>query len=310
MSARSVAGSIFLFPLCLAACSTRSPEREPETAEATAPPRDQASATPGASAPAATEPATDQPVPPVDITWKLVPTRTEGALEIIDASGGRSEVFSASLPLGCARSPEPRGVLLAAQCTGTSGTVQLTVRRARKELTIEGSGMGSVTGLATLGKQGATDTGSAPGAQGAQILARIPLTPDMRTIRPRASATDAAKTGELLLDWSFAPYHDVHVVIERTGAAKARPEASPEATVDEFITELPGCEQPAPARALAQGQVAEMVCRHRGRTATLTARPQPGAVLAEHTVSGEGLEQHQVDAREIPLPAKPPAGTP
>ncbi|HWN69781.1 MAG TPA: hypothetical protein VNM90_19195, partial [Haliangium sp.] len=229
-----------------------------------------------------------------------------GALEWTDAKGQRSEGFSATLPLGCARTPEARGVLLSAQCTGADGAVQLTAQRSQKEVIISASG--PAAGKSSPVAPGADSAGKA--AQGARILARIPLSPDTRTIRPRAGATDAARVGELLLDWSFATYHDVHVVIERPGAPEAKLEARPEANIDEFITELAGCEQPGQAPAQPQGAAATLACRHRGSTATLTATSRPGVVIVTHTVSGEGLEQHQVDSREIPLPALPAAGTP
>jgi hypothetical protein len=318
MGARSVVGSILLVIPFVASCSSRSSERGPAATEDAAPVRDQG--TPGASTPAPAV-AAEQSGPPVDITWNLVPTRMEGALELTDPNGGtRSEVFTATLPLGCERVQNARGALLAARCMGSlvgpAGAVQLTAKRSPKELIISATGplAGVAAGL-PLGKSGAEPKGT-------QILARIPLPADTRTIRARTSATDTARPGELLLDWSFADYHDVHVVIERPGAPdkpEAKPEATPpeatpgakpEAKVDRFVTELAGCDPTAPVPALPEGITVALACRHRGRTAILTARSQPGYVLVVHTVSGDGLERHQVDAQEIPLPALPAAETP
>ena len=317
MGARSVVGSILLVIWFVASCSTRSSERGPAAAEDAAPVRDPA--TPGASTPAPAAGAEPSGLP-VDITWNLVPTRMEGALDLTDQNGTRSEVFSAMLPLGCERVQNARGALLAARCMGSlvgpAGAVQLTARRSSKELIISATGplAGVAAGL-PVSKSGAE-------AKGPQILARIPLPPDTRTVRPRTATTDAARPGELLLDWSFATYDDVHVVIERPGvpedpaeakpAAKpgARAEAKPGAKIDQFVTELAGCDPTAPVPSLPEGITAALACRHRGRTAILTARSQRGYVLVVHTVSGEGLEQHQVDAQEIPLPALPAAETP
>jgi hypothetical protein len=305
MGARSVVGSIFLVIPFVASCSSRSSERGPAATEDAAPVRDPG--TPGASTPAPAAGA-EQSGPPVAITWNLVPTRMEGALELTDPNGGtRSEVFTATLPLGCERVQSARGALLAARCMGSlvgpAGAVQLTAKRSPKELIISATGplAGVAAGL-PLGKSGAEPKGT-------QILARIPLPPDTRTVRARTSATDAARPGELLLDWSFATYHDVHVVIERPGAPD-NPDARPAAKSDQFITELAGCDPTAPVPALPEGITVALACRHRGRTAILTARSQPGYVLVVHTVSGDGLERHQVDAQEIPLPALPAAETP
>jgi hypothetical protein len=316
MGVRSVVGSILLVIPLVASCSTRSPERGPAATEDAAPVRDPA--TPGASTPA---PAADaeQSGLPVDITWNLVPTRMEGALELTDQNGTRSEVFSATLPLGCERVQSTRGALLAARCMGSlespNGAVQLTARRSPKELIISATGplAGVAAGL-PAGKSGVE-------AKGTQILARIQLSPDTRTVRPRTGTTDAARPGELLLDWSFASYHDVHVVIERPGASEDQAEAKPEATeakpgaepgtkIDQFVTELAGCDPTAPVPALSEGITVALACRHRGRTAILTARSQPGYVLVVHTVSGDGLERHQVDAQEIPWTALPAAQAP
>jgi hypothetical protein len=318
MGARSVVGSILLVIPLVVSCSTRSPERGPAATEDAAPVRDPA--TPGASTPApaaGAEQPGPPPGPPVDITWRLVPTRMEGALELTDQNGGtRSEVFSASLPLGCERVQNARGALLAARCMGSlvgpNGAVQLTARRSPKELII--SATGPLAGVAA----GLPASKSGAEAKGTQILARIPRPPDTRTVRPRAGASDAARPGELLLDWSFATYDDVHVVIERPGASEdqteAKPEDKPEAKpgtkIDRFVTELAGCDPTAPVPALPEGITVALACRHRGRTAILTARSQPGHVLVVHTVSGDGLERHQVDAQEIPLPALPVAETP
>ena len=274
--------------LVLVACNTRSPETPP--AATTAPARDEGTAA-SAAAPgaAATSPDTATPGtgsaagaaetgPPVVLTWRLVPTRTEGALVLVDASGTRSEVFNADLPRACTSAQPARGTLLTAQCTGEA-VVRVSARQVRQEIEIA----------------------SVPGAgKKAEILKRIPLPAGVRKVRAQTSPTDAAGAGELLVGWSFTPYQDVSVRIETTGPTPA--------SVEQFVAELVGCpaEAPPPTQDVAQ---AALVCQHRGRTAKLSARRQPGSVAVAHTISGDGLEQHQVEELMIALPApEAPAG--
>lgn len=268
--------------LLLAACNTRSAEAPPAASNETTPaPGASTAAAPGqdqatGAAPAQADAAAAEIGPPVTISWRLAPTRTEGALVLVDASGTRSEVFSAELPLDCAAQPA-RGALLSAQCTGGGAAVRITARQARQEIEIS-----------------TTATGKK-----AEVLKRIPLPAGVRTVRAQTSPTDAAKAGELLVAWSFAPYRDVHVRVERTEPVPA--------SVEQFVAELVGC--PAEAPPPASAGASTLVCQHRGRTATLTARRQPDAVTVTHTVSGDGLEQHQVEELVIALPAaEAPAG--
>jgi hypothetical protein len=276
--------------LVLAACNTRSPE--PSPAEATAPARDDGTAasaaapspdtaTPGAGEAQGSEASAAKAAetgPPVVIAWRLVPTRTEGALVLVDASGTRSEVFHADLPRECTSAQAARSALLTAQCTGAD-TVRVSARQVRQEI--------EIASIPSAGKK-------------AEILKRIPLPAGVRKVRAQTSPTDAAGAGELLVAWAFTPYRDVSVRIETTGPAPA--------SVEQFVAELVGCpaEAPPPTQDLTQ---AALVCQHRGRTATLSARRQPGAVAVAHTVSGDGLEQHQVEELVIALPApEAPAG--
>jgi hypothetical protein len=260
MGARTCLGLIVVF---VAACGTRSSENVAPAPEDAAPKREPADAS------QATEPA-----PQVDVTWRLVPTRTQGALAFVDEqSGRRSEVFNAALPLECTSAKPTRGALLAARCTGKDAPLSLTARRSQQEVIVT-AGTGKKT----------------------EIVGRVPLPAGVRTVRARTGADDVARAGELLIDWSFTPYHDVHAVITKPGP--------PPASVEQFIAELIGCEPGAPAAA-AQDVLATLTCRHRDRTETLSARLQPGFVLVVHTASGEGLEQHQIDAQEIPLPKTP-----
>ena len=276
--------------LVLVACNTRSPETPP--AEATDTARDDgtaasagapsaAAATPGAGpaqGSAAGAAGAAETGPPVLITWRLVPTRTEGALMLVDASGTRSEVFNADLPRACTSAQAARGTLLTAQCTGEA-VVRISARQVRQEIEIA----------------------SVPGAgKKAEVLKRIPLPAGVRKVRAQTSPTDAAGAGELLVGWSFTPYQDVSVRIETTGPAPA--------SVEQFVAELVGCpaEAPPPTQDVAQ---AALVCQHRGRTAKLSARQQPGSVAVAHTISGDGLEQHQIEELVIALPApEAPAG--
>lgn len=279
LKARSSIGLL----LVLVACNTRSAETPPAASGDTA--RGEVGTvqspgtgtTPGAAAtpePAqGSEEATAEAGPPVTISWRLVPTRTEGALVLVDASGTRTEVFGAELPLDCTSAKPARGALLAAECKGAGATVGISARQARQEI--------EIASMAGAGKK-------------AEVLKRSPLPAGVRTARAQTSPTDAAKAGEVLVGWSFTPYRDVHVRVERTEPVPA--------SVEQFVAELAGCpaEAPPPTQEVAQ---AALVCQHRGQTATLSARRQPGVVAVAHTVSGDGLEQHQVEELVIALPA-------
>jgi hypothetical protein len=274
--------------LALVACNTRTSETPPasETAAGgetgTAPnatpstaPSPDTGTTPGTAATPTqgSEEAAAEAGPPVTISWRLVPTRTEGALVIAQASGTSAEVFSAELPLDCTSAKPARGALLTAECTGAGATVRISARQVRQEI--------EIASMAGAGKK-------------AEVLKRIALPAGVRTARAQTSPTDAAKAGEVLVGWSFTPYRDVHVRVERTEPVPA--------SVEQFVAELAGCpaEAPPPTQEVKQ---AALVCQHRGQTATLSARRQPGIVAVAHTVSGEGLEQHQVEELVIALPA-------
>jgi hypothetical protein len=273
--------------LVLVACNTRSPETPP--AEATAPARDDgtaasaaapsaATATPGAGQAQGSAANAAETGPPVVIAWRLVPTRTEGALVLVDASGTRSEVFNADLPRECTSAQAARGTLLTAQCTGEAA-VRVSARQVRQEI--------EIASIPSAGKK-------------TEILKRIPLPAGVRKVRAQTSPTDATGAGELLVGWSFTPYQDVSVRVETTGPVPG--------SVEQFVAELIGCpaEAPSPTQEVAQ---AALVCQHRGRTAKLSARRQPGAVAVAHTISGDGLEQHQIEELVIALPAtEAPAG--
>jgi hypothetical protein len=264
MKARSIG-----LALLVVACDTRSAETPPAASKETPAPAAVGATPSTAGEPAQAGEAAAEIGPPVAIHWRLAPTRTEGALVLVDAGGARSEVFSAELPLACSAQPA-RGALLGAQCTGGGATVRISARQAGKEIEIS-----------------TTATGKK-----AEVLKRIALPAGAGKVRPQTSPTDAPRAGELLVGWSFAPYRDVHVRVERSEPVPA--------SVEQFIAELVGC--PAEAPPPATEGVSALACQHRGRTATLSARRQPGAVTVTHTVSGEGLEQHQVEELVIALP--------
>lgn len=268
--------------LLLAACNTRSADTPPAASNETTPaPGASTAAAPGqdqatGTAPAQADAAAAEVGPPVTISWRLAPTRTEGALVLVDASGTRSEVFHGDLPLDCTAQPA-RGALLSAQCTGGGAAVRISARQAGKEIEIS----------------------TTPAGKKAEVLKRIALPAGAGKVRAQTSPTDAAKPGELLIGWSFAPYRDVHVRIERTEPVPA--------SVEQFVAELIGC--PADAPPPATEGVSTLACQHRGQTTTLTTRRQPGAVTVAQTVSGEGVQQHQVEELVVPLPgAEAPAG--
>lgn len=278
--------------LVLVACNTRSPETPPAEATDTDMARDDgtaasaaapsaATATPGAGPAQGSEASAAgaaETGPPVVLAWRLVPTRTEGALVLVNASGTRSEVFNADLPRECTSAQAARGTLLTAQCTGEAA-VRVSARQVRQEIEIES--------IPSAGKK-------------AEILERIPLPAGVRKVRAQTSPTDAPGAGELLVGWSFTPYRDVSVRIETTGPSPA--------SVEQFVAELVGCPAEAPPSTQDVAQAA-LVCQHRGKTATLSARRQPGAVTVAHTISGDGLEQHQIEELVIALPAaEAPAG--